>query len=83
MKKIAPEYSEPPFYADNALWDSPVKCGVGEWVCGLRVKMQEHEKDKDETSLNQVKFKCCSYQKDVSRIYVPKSDDGELQLGTN
>ena len=52
-----------------------VKCGLGEWVCGLQVKMDDI-KGHFESALNQVKFRCCSYQKDLSRIYIAAPNGG-------
>ena len=76
MKIVVPEE----YGSGSELWGSQAKCGLGQWVCGLRVKMDEKREEGDDTALNQVIFKCCSYQKDISKIYVPPSDDGGLKL---
>ncbi len=91
MKKIDPGYRPPSTYKwKRGLWDPQVRCGLrdfgdnnGEWVCGLQVKMDDPDTESHgmsfyahESALNQVKFKCCSYQKDLSKIYIPTTDDG-------
>ena len=75
MKEVVPDE-----YGSSNINLAQAKCGLGQWVCGLRVKMDEKRGDSDDTALNQVIFKCCSYQKDVSKVYIPPSDDGGLKL---
>ena len=42
------------------VWSDPVYCPPGQYVCGLRQKIEVRQGDGDDTAMNAVAFYCCS-----------------------
>ena len=42
-------------------WKSVAMCPVGQYVCGFRSRIEKKQKDGDDTAMNGVRLKCCSF----------------------
>ena len=41
-------------------WSDPVYCPAGQYVCGLRQRVEEDRGNGDDSAMNAIRFYCCS-----------------------
>ena len=42
-------------------WHKTAMCPSGQYVCGMRVRIEDQQGDGDDTAMNSVRLQCCSF----------------------